>query len=260
LKLGPGVSVAITGASSGIGQELAFQLAARGCSVALGARRANLLEENVRKIRDGGGKAIAMPVDVSKRGEVEAFMRRTFDEFGRLDVVVNNAGIAPATGTLLENTEEAFRRTMEVNLMGSVYGVWAAAPLMEKSGGGVMAFISSIVGKRGVPRSAAYCASKFAIQGLTESIRAELAQKKIHVLSVCPPGVDTPFFDVNGKPGQRRFRVHPVEKIARHIVGAIESEKRETLPTFDAKLIYWTNVFMPGLVDRVSAKMKGVGQ
>jgi NAD(P)-dependent dehydrogenase (short-subunit alcohol dehydrogenase family) len=257
LKIGPGTAAAITGASSGIGQELAFQMAARGCAVALAARRADVIEANAQKIRASGGRAIAVATDVSRRPDVETFMRRAFDEFGRLDVVVNNAGIAPATGTLLENSEEAFRRTMEVNLMGGVYGVWASAPLMERSGGGTMVFVSSIMGKRGAPRSAAYCASKFAVQGLTESIRPELARMKIHVLTVCPPGVDTPFFDVNGKPGRRRYRLHPVSKIARHIIHAIETGKRETLPTLDAKAVHWANVFFPKLVDRLAVKVKG---
>jgi NAD(P)-dependent dehydrogenase (short-subunit alcohol dehydrogenase family) len=154
--------------------------------------------------------------------------------------------------------EDLFRRTLEVNLMGPVYGVWAAAPLMQKTGGGVMVFVSSIVGKRGVPRSAAYCASKFALQGLTESIRPELAPHNIRVVSVCPPGVDTPFFDVNGKGGRRRFRVHPVSVIVKDMVRAIETEKRELLPTLDAKLIHWANFFMPRLVDTLAVKVKGV--
>ena len=155
MKIGPGVVAAITGASSGIGKELAFQLAARGCAVALAARRGDLVEEHARRIRAAGGRALAMATDVARKSDVEAFMRGAFDAFGRLNLVVNNAGIAPATGTLMDNSEDDFRRTMDVNLMGGVYGVWAAAPLMERSGGGVMVFVSSIMGKRGAPRSAA---------------------------------------------------------------------------------------------------------
>lgn len=256
MKLRPGVATVITGASSGIGEELAYQLAARGCLVAVAARRVDRLEAVVRKIQAAGGRAIAVPTDVSRRAEVERLMKRTFDEFGRLDVVINNAGIAPAKGPLLENSEEDFRRTFDVNLMGYVYGVWASAPLLEKSGGGVMAFVSSIVGKRGVPRSAAYCASKFAIQGLTESIRPELKRKNIRVVNICPPGVDTPFFEESGKKA-RRYRLHPVDKIARSIVRAVESEKRELLPTLDAKVVDWANFFFPAIVDRVVGRVRG---
>lgn len=258
MKLGPGVVVAITGASSGIGQELAFQFAALGCSVALAARRGDLIENNAEKIRSVGGRAIAVVTDVTKRADVNAFMDRTVQEFGRLDIAVHNAGSALASGPLMENSEENFRRTLDVNLMGGVYGVWAAAPLMEKSGGGVMVFISSIVGKRGVPRSSAYCASKFAVQGLTESIRPELARKNIRVVTVCPPGVDTPFFETNGKPARKRnYRLHSVAKIGRLIVRAVEKEKRELLPTLDAKLVFWANVFFPRLVDRFAVALKG---
>lgn len=258
MKVQPGLVVAITGASSGIGQELAFQLAARGCFVALAARRGGLVEENARKIRASGGRAIAVTADVSRRADVDAFIKATVAEFGRIDVLVNNAGSAPATGTLLENSEELFRKTMDTNLMGGVYGVWAAAPEMEKTGGGLIVFISSIVGKRGVPRSSAYCASKFAVQGLTESIRPELARKNIRVTTVCPPGVDTPFFDVNGAPGKKRnYKLHPVSRIARDIVRAIENETRELLPTMDAKLVNWANFFFPSIVDRLAVALKG---
>ena len=121
-----------------------------------------------------------------------------------------------------------------------------------------MVFVSSIVGKRGVPRSSIYCASKFAVQGLTESIRPELHRKNIRVVSVCPPGVDTPFFEKNGRGGRRRFRLHPVRKIAAMIVRACELETREALLTIDSKLIYWANVFVPRLVDWAAAKNKGV--
>jgi NAD(P)-dependent dehydrogenase (short-subunit alcohol dehydrogenase family) len=255
MKIRPGLVVAITGASSGIGKELAAQLAARGCHVALAARRGVLLEENARAIRDAGARALAVVTDVTKRSDVENFVARTMAEFGRIDVFVNNAGAALASGSILENSEDAFRRTMETNFMSAVYGVWAAAPVMEKTGGGLMVFVSSIVGKRGVPMSSAYCASKFAVQGLTESIRPELARKNIRVTAVCPPGVDTPFFD--DRPRRRRFRVHPVSRIVRDMIGAIEKEKRELLPTMDAKLIHWANFFFPSLVDRLAVAVKG---
>ncbi len=258
MKLGPGTVVAITGASSGIGQELAAQMAALGCSVALGARRAELVEKNAEEIRRKGGKAIGVSMDVSVRADVDRFFKKAAESFGRLDIAVHNAGISPAKGTLLENDEKDLRRTMDVNFMGCVYGVWAAAPLMEQTGGGLMVFVSSIVGKRGVPLSAAYCASKFAVQGLTESIRPELAKKNIRTLAVCPPGVKTDFFTVNGRGDNRRFRLHPVEKIAGDIVSACRHEKREILPTMDAKLLHWLNLLAPGLMDKVIGRAKGV--
>lgn len=258
MRLGAGTVVAITGASSGIGQELAFQFSARGCAVALAARRVDLIEQHATAIRARGGRAIAVGTDVSIRSDMDRFFQAAVREFGRLDVVVNNAGISPAKGTLLENDESDLRRTMDVNFMGCVHGVRAAAPLMEKTGGGTMVFVSSIVGKRGIPLCSAYCASKFAVQGLTESIRPELAKKNIHVLTVCPPGVDTDFFKSNGRGDRRSFKLHPVSRIAGDIIRACEKDKREILPTMDAKLLHWLSVLAPGLMDRAIGKAKGV--
>ncbi|MBV9080532.1 MAG: SDR family NAD(P)-dependent oxidoreductase [Elusimicrobia bacterium] len=260
MKLGPGTAIAITGASSGIGEELAFQFAARGCAVALAARRGDLLERHADAIGKKGGRASAVPADVTKRADVERLMERTFSEFGRLDISVNNAGISPGKGPLVDVSERDVRATFETNLMGYVYGVWAAAPWMEKNGGGLMVFISSVIGKRGIPFSAAYCASKFAVQGLTESIRPELKPKNIRVLNVCPPGVDTPFFEVNQRGRKRDFTLHPVSKIARSIVRACEREKREILPTWDAKLLAWASVLAPGAMDWAIARSKKVNQ
>ena len=252
--------VVITGASSGIGKELGFQFARKGASVVLAARNAALLEENASAICKEGGKALAIPTDVSRRFQVEALVRRAVAEYGRLDAFIANAGISPAKGTLLENTEEDVRATLETNFMGSVYGVWAAAPALEKAGGGLLVLVGSIVGKRGVPFNAAYCASKFALQGLTESIRPELALKKIRVIMICPPGVDTPFYKNNGKKDKREYGLHPVDKIAAKIVRACEKEKREDLLTWDGKLLHYLNVFAPSLTDWGVAKVKGVSR
>lgn len=248
--------VVITGASTGIGKELGFEFARKGAKVVLAARNLLLLEQNAEAIKKSGGTALVVRTDVSHRAAVEHLMWKAFETFGRLDIVINNAGVSPAKGTLLENDETDIRTTMEINFMGGVYGVRSAAPYMEKSGGGLLVFVTSIVGKRGVPYSAAYCASKFAMNGLAEAIRQELSPKNIRVLTVCPPGVDTPFFANNGKGVRRRYRLHPADKIARMITRACEKEKREYLPTLDAKLLHWLNVFFPRLIDWGVAKVK----
>lgn len=250
--------VVITGASSGIGRELAFQFAAKGSTVVLAARNASAIREAASRIQESGGSALDIPTDVSRRSDVETLMKTTFERFGRIDIVVNNAGISPAKGIILENSESDVRATLETNFMGSLYGVWASVPYMEKNGGGQLLFVSSIIGKRGIPRNAAYCASKFAIQGLTESIRPELARRNIRVITICPAGVATPFYANNGKPEKRRYRLHRVDKIAAMIVKASEKEKREVLLTLDAKLLHYLNVFFPTLMDKAIAKAKGV--
>ncbi|MCB4757544.1 MAG: SDR family oxidoreductase [Elusimicrobia bacterium] len=248
--------IAITGASTGIGRELALQLARQGNRVALAARRPVLLEDLKKEIEHLGGKALAVPTDVSKRNEIVAFVQKIQNEWGRLDIFISNAGITHPPRPLLELDESSVRQVMETNFMAAIYAVWAAAPVMEKQGGGQLVFVSSIVGKRGVAKNAVYCASKFALQGLTESIRMELKPKKIRVLTVCPPGVDTPFFEVNHRSAERRYRLHPVQKIARMIIQAIDRGRREVLLTEDAKIMHWLNVFFPGFLDWAVAYVK----
>jgi len=251
--------VVITGASTGIGEALAFELARRGSSVVLAARNTELITQHEAKINAAGGRALAVTTDVSRRFQVETLANRAVSHFGGIDIWINNAGISPAKGTLLENSEEDVRATLETNLMGSIYGVWAAAPHLEKRGGGQIVFVSSIIGKRGVPNNAAYCASKFAIQGLSESIRPELKRKKIRVITACPAGVDTAFYKNNGKNERRReYYLHSPEKIARLILRACERNRREVLLTFDAWLLNMMNMWAPSLLDRLMAKVKGV--
>jgi NAD(P)-dependent dehydrogenase (short-subunit alcohol dehydrogenase family) len=250
--------VVITGASSGIGEELARQFSAKGSKVVLAARNAAALEKHARAIWLKGGSALVVPTDVTSRIHVETLAERTFSEYGRLDIFIANAGISPASGVFMSNSESDVRSTMETNFMGCVYSTWASVPYLEKTGGGQLVFVSSVIGKRGVALNAAYCASKFAVQGLAESIRPELALKKINVMTVCPPGVDTPFYPNNGKGMKRTFRVHPVDKIGRIIVRACEQEKREVLPTMDAKILHYGNVMFPRLMDWAIARNKRV--
>lgn len=249
--------VVVTGASSGIGKELCFQLADKGAQVVMAARRLAPLLEMEDQLSKKGSMAYAVAADISRRFDVDNLVRKTIQKFGRIDVFINNAGISHANVDTLGLNELDVKATMDTNFMAGVYSVWAVVPEMEKSGGGQMVFVSSVVGKRGVQRSAIYCASKFAVQGFTEALRLELRKKKIHVLTVCPPGVDTPFFETNKRDTQRRFRLHSPVKIAGMIVSAIEHQKREVLLTIDAKLLHYANVFFPRLLDWAISKNKG---
>ncbi len=234
-----------------------MQMAAKGAKVVLAARNAAELGRAVAEIRAKGGEAISIPTDVTSRAQMIYLAEKAFEWFKRIDVFISNAGISTPPGTFMQNSETDVRAVMDTNFMAGAYAVWAAVPLMEKTGG-LMVFVTSIVGKRGIATSAAYCASKFAMQGLAESIRPELKKKNIRVMTVCPPGVDTPFFTKHGRGGKRSFPLHPVDKICKIIVDGCEKEKRELLPTADAKLLHWGNVFFPGLMDWAIAKNKKI--
>lgn len=249
--------IIVTGASSGIGWELALQLAQKGAKVVVSARRMDKLADLATLIQKSGGTVLAVPTDVADRSQVNHLVLKSTETFGRLDVFVVNAGVTHAPLDLVDLSEAEFRRVMETNLMGSVHAVWAAAPQMIRQRSGQFVFVSSVVGKRGIYQNAAYCASKFAMQGLSESIRPELRKKGVHVLTVCPPGVDTPFFEVNGRGALRRYRLHSPQKIAKMIVDAMEKEKREILPTIDAKALAWASFLFPGLMDWAISKRKG---
>jgi len=248
--------VVITGASSGIGKELAFQFAGLGSKVVLAARNARALEEIAGQINSSGGSALACPTDVSKRGPVESLARAAYEKFGRLDIFIHNAGISHPDVPLTDLKEEDVRKVMETNFMGGIYSVWAAVPYLEKAGGGQLVMVTSIIGKIGVPQDSIYCASKFALQGMAQAIRAELKGKNIRVITVCPPGVDTPFFANNNRGTSRKYRLHPVGKIARMIVKACLREKREVLLTMDAKLLHYLNFFFPRFLDWAVSRFK----
>lgn len=249
--------VVITGASSGIGKELAFQFAAKGAKVVLAARNSAALNESAAKIEQDGGVALAIATDVTKRAEVDYLVSQTVKKFGRIDIFINNAGVTHRSVPAAELREEEVKTVMDTNFTSGLYSLWAVVPHMEKSGGGQLVFVSSVVGKRGIPRNAIYCASKFALQGFTESIRLELKRKNIRVINVCPPGVNTPFYENNQRGDKRTFFLQPVQKIARLIVRASEKEQRDVLLTWNSKALHYANVFFPRLTDWAIAKNKG---
>lgn len=186
--------VVITGASSGIGRAAAQEFARRGATLVLAARRAQALDEVARECKELGGHALAVPTDVTDEAAVQDLARRAIETFGRIDVWVNNAAV-----TLFARIEEApyedYRRVIETNLLGYVHGARAAIPYFREQGSGVLVNVSSVVGKVGQPNTSAYCATKFAIVGLSECLRQELLDvEDIHVCTVMPPSVDTPIF------------------------------------------------------------------
>src|SRR5438045_2045706 len=173
-----GSVAAITGASSGIGGATALALAREGAAVALGARREDRIEELARRIEADGGRAVALPVDVSDEQNAHAFVSDAHERLGGLDVLVNNAGVM-LLGPIEGADTEHWRRMVDVNVLGLLYCTQAALPLMREGGGGHVVNVSSVGGRVGNPGSAVYNATKWAVVGFSEALRKEAAPSKV---------------------------------------------------------------------------------
>jgi meso-butanediol dehydrogenase / (S,S)-butanediol dehydrogenase / diacetyl reductase len=188
-------SVVITGAARGIGAGIAQRLGAEGARVAVADLNAEGAERVAAEVREGGGKAIGVGVDVGDRDSVRAALDAAVSEFGRLDVLFNNAGISK-TQHFLEVSEEDWDRIMRVNGLGVLFGMQEAARIYEEQGGGgKIVNTASIAGKEGFPLFPAYCASKFAVVSLTQSGARDLSAGGITVNAFCPGVVTTELWD-----------------------------------------------------------------
>ncbi|WP_050436262.1 SDR family NAD(P)-dependent oxidoreductase [Chondromyces crocatus] len=222
-----GKTIAITGASSGIGEAAARLLAERGAHVVLGARRTERLESIAAAIREGGGKAEIHPLDVTRREQVEAFVQFAVQRTGRIDVLVNNAGVMPLS--LVEHLKvDEWDRTIDVNIKGVLYGIAAALPFMKKQGAGQFVNISSVAGLVVVPAAAVYCASKFAVRALSEGLRQEIG-RDIRVTLVSPGATESELAESISDPEMKqrviqdyRREILPAAAVARAIAFAIE--------------------------------------
>lgn len=220
--------VVITGASSGIGESTAKLLAQRGAKVVLGARRKDRIDAVVKEISAAGGKAIGFAVDVTKRAEVEALIKGAVDNFGRVDVIVNNAGTMPIAPIDALKVEE-WDRQIDVNIKGVLYGVAAALPQMQKQKSGHIINMASVFGiKVFAPGATVYCATKSAVRALTEGLRIELHSQNIRCTMVSPGAVATELPESSSEEATRKnlrefYKMAiPANSIASAIAYAIE--------------------------------------
>ncbi len=221
--------VVITGASSGIGEGMAKLLARHGAKVVIGARRKNRIDAVVKEISAGGGKAVGFAVDVTKRPEVEALIKGAVDSFGRVDVLVNNAGVMPIAPIQLLKVEE-WERQIDVNIKGVLYGVASALPQMQKQKSGHIINITSVFGiKVFAPGGTVYCATKAAVRTLTEGLRMELHSENVRCTMISPGAVASELPSGTSDPSSAKFlkdfyekTAMPADSVARAVLYAIQ--------------------------------------
>ncbi|MGM9511620.1 SDR family oxidoreductase [Larkinella sp. GY13] len=189
-----GKVIVITGASSGMGEAAARHLSALGATVVLGARRADRIDELAKEIQDQGGKALAMATDVTQRDQVKKLVDSAVDQFERVDVILNNAGVMPLSPMDRLNVDE-WDTMIDVNIKGVLNGIAAVLPYMKEQKSGQIINTSSVAGHKVFTGSAVYSATKFAVRALTEGLRMEVKPYNIRTTIVCPGAVKTELLD-----------------------------------------------------------------
>lgn len=250
--------VVITGASSGIGRATALAFARRGATVLLAARRVAPLRDLAQECAHLGGRAQVVPTDVTDEGAVRALAEAAIENHGYLDVWVNNAAVS-----LFSRFEEAplevFRRVIETNLLGYVHGARAALQHFREQGRGVLINVSSIAGKSGQPYTSAYCASKFAINGLSSCLRQELMdERNIHVCTILADSVDTPLFQHAANYTGRAIKpleplIHP-GRVAQAIVHCVRKPRDEVIVGISSRQVALMHTLSPELSERQMAR------
>jgi short-subunit dehydrogenase len=249
--------VIITGASSGIGKSLAEELAKRGANVVLGARQyATLCEITAELEKKYGTKALAVQCDVSKEEDCKSLITQTITTFGKIDVLINNAGLSMRA--LFNDLDlSVLKNLMDVNFWGTVYCTKYAMPEILKSKGSIVG-VSSIAGYRGLPGRTGYSSSKFAMNGFMESLRTENLKTGVHVMVACP-GFTTSNIRVaalskdgaaHGETSMEEGKMMTSEAVAEIIANGIENRKRTLIMTGQGKLAVWMNKLFPKFTDR----------
>ena len=254
--------VIVTGASAGIGKSLALQLADQGAWIVLAARRQDRLEQVAVECRNRGGKALAIPTDVANEAQCKALIEQTIQEFGRLDMLINNAGFTAVS--LFEELPnlDLFKQTVDVNFYGNVYPTYYALPHIKRNQGRIVS-VSSLGAKLALPGNSSYSAGKFAANGFYDSLRIELARDGVSITIIYPYWVVSEFhesmLDKYGKPygkkGRKIYteRMMTAEQCAQVVLKSAAKRKREVLMGPGA-LALWAKLIMPRLVDRIIVK------
>ena len=250
--------VIITGASAGIGRETALLFAKEQCHLALAARRKDLLDALAEEVKTLGGEALSVQADVSDEKQVGQLVQETLARFGRLDILINNAGFG-LFAKIQDTTVDELEAIFATNFAGMFYAIKAALPIMQRQKQGHIINVSSVAGKRGFPLSGAYCATKFAMNGLTESLRTELRGSGIDVSLVMPVGTATDFFTVaKNKSDRPRIPlgiVQSAQQVAQAILKCAKKPKAEVYVYPPSRILVFLNALSPSLVDWFGTKL-----
>ncbi|MBN1220471.1 MAG: SDR family NAD(P)-dependent oxidoreductase [Anaerolineae bacterium] len=249
--------IILTGATQGIGRATARVLAGAGCKLALAARRVEPLQKLAGELTAARHQVVAIPTDMGDPAQAAALAQKTFEAFGRIEVVINNAAIG-VRDRVLDLQETDARRVMDVNYFGPVALIQAAAPYLKANpDGGLIINVSSIVGRRAMPGIAGYCASKAALEKMAESLRLELKADNIRLSTVYPGVTATRFNDnsLGGSPtGRGRSAGAPPEQVARAILKTIRREPRDVFITLFDRTFVTASMLWPWLMDKLLSR------
>jgi short-subunit dehydrogenase len=255
-----GKVVVITGASSGFGKGAARQFAEAGASVVLAARRDELLGQLAGECRAGGGRALAVPTDVSRQADMEALAQAALREFGRIDVWLNNAGVG-AIGRFDEIPLADHVQVIETDLLGALYGSYFAMRQFRKQGSGILINVASVLGKIPSPYYSSYTAAKYGVVGLSAALRQELKENKeegIRVCTVMPMATDTPFFDhaanYTGREVEPIPPLYDPQEVVDTLVRMATKPEDEVVVGGVGKMMVASHNVMPGPVEAMMGK------
>lgn len=249
--------VIITGASSGIGKALAYEFSRRGSKIVMGARNYDSLTEIAEDIKSKGGDVIFARTDVSSEADCKNLILTAVDHFGKVDVLINNAGISMRA--LFENTDlDVIRKLMDVNFWGTVFCTKYALPHILEQKGSVVG-VSSIAGIKGLPARTGYSASKFAMDGFMESLRVENLKNDLHVLIAYPGFTASNIRNTSlsadgtqqGESPRDEDKMMSAEKVAKHIYMAVAKRKNKIILTVQGKVLAAINKFFPDVLDKM---------
>lgn len=259
-----GKTVLVTGASSGIGLETALAFATAGANVVLVARRAAALAKVATRARASGVQALAIATDVTRPAAVNACFARAVQRFGRIDIVVNNAGVMlPAQVVDIDPAD--LQRMLDVNLLGALHVMQAAVRQMRtQQDGGHIVNVASLAGRRGFSPLGGYCASKFALVGLTEALRTELLDENVGVSLVLPGVIETPMAAAAGNPATAGFWPRslnmPTAWVVWAIFAAVRFKLAEVAVPPGGALLEKLASLTPGATDRLVRGMMNVAR